>query len=99
MYPLLPLFQARSRATVNDPLGTVKTYQERKHAPQASLYHLPHLSLSLSLSLVLVLVLFCFVFFGNSGVCWHPAVLSHLGSHLLLLIKLGLLLAPVLLEW
>lgn len=30
------------------PLGTVKTYQERKHAPQASLYHLPHLSLSLS---------------------------------------------------
>lgn len=40
-----------------------------------------------------------FFFFGNSCVCWHPAVLSHLGSHLLLLIKLGLLLAPVLLEW
>lgn len=76
------------------PLGTVKTYQERKHAPQASLYHLPHLSLSLS-----GFGFGFFFFFGNSCVCWHPAVLSHLGSHLLLLIKLGLLLAPVLLEW
>lgn len=40
-YPFLPLLQARLRVTVNDLLGTVKTYQGRKHTPQASLSHLP----------------------------------------------------------
>lgn len=44
-YPFLPLLQARLRVTVNDPLGTVKTYQGRKHTPLVSLSHLPPLCL------------------------------------------------------
>lgn len=43
--PFLPLLQTHLRVTVNDPLGTVKTYQGRKCTPQASLSHLPHLCL------------------------------------------------------
>lgn len=82
------------------PTRDSKDLSGKKACPSGfSLPSSPSLPLSLSLSgFGFGFVLFCF-FFGNSGVCWHPAVLSHLGSHLLLLIKLGLLLAPVLLEW
>lgn len=66
-------------------LGSVKTYQERKCAPQASLYHLPHLS-------VFFFFLAVAVYIGTQqfSLIWV--------LHLLLLVKLGLLLAPVLLE-